>query len=81
MNGGEVIISGYSLDGYDKDKNVVFEYDEPKHNRFSVKKNDKIREKRIIKKIKPIMFIRYDEENNMLYDTISGKELILRVHQ
>ena len=77
MNGGEIIVSGYSLDGYDKNKNVVFEYDEPKHNCLSVKKNDKIREQRIIKKIKPAVFIRYDEENNMLYDVISGRRVPL----
>ena len=75
MNGGEKIIAGYSLDGYDEDKNIVFEYDEPKHNSPSVKKNDKLREQRIIQKINPNMFIRYDEENNVLCDTISGKEL------
>jgi hypothetical protein len=76
MNGGEKIIAGYSLDGYDENKNVVFEYDEPKHNAPSVKKNDKLREQRIIKKIKPNMFIRYNEEFNKLYDVISRKELM-----
>lgn len=76
LNGGEVIVSGYSLDGYDKDKNVVFEYDEPKHNCISVKKNDQIRENRIIEKIKPKIFIRYNEEDNELYDVISKKEIL-----
>jgi len=77
LNGGEIIVAGYSLDGYDKEKNVVFEYDEPKHNCLGVKKNDKIRERRIIEKIKPVMFIRYDEENNILYDIISGRRVTL----
>ena len=77
LNGGEKIIAGYSLDGYDEKRNIVFEYDEPKHNCLSVKKNDKLREQRIIEKIKPIMFIRYDEENNVLYDTISGRRVTL----
>jgi len=76
LNGGEIIISGYCLDGYDKEKNIVFEYDEPKHNAPSVKKNDRVREQRIIEKIKPVMFIRYDEENKVLYDVVSGKELM-----
>ena len=76
MNGGEKIIAGYSLDGYDENKNVVFEYDEPKHNCLSVKKNDKIREQRIIEKIKPVMFIRYNEEFNKLCDVVSGKEIL-----
>ena len=39
FNGGEIVVSGYSLDGYDKEKNIVFEYDEPKHNILSIKKS------------------------------------------
>lgn len=77
LNGGEINVSGYLLDGYDKEKNVVFEYDEPKHNAPSVIKNDKKREHRIIKKLNPSMFIRYDEQHNRLYDVVSGKELCL----
>lgn len=30
-NGGEVEICGYYVDGYDKNRNIVFEYDEPRH--------------------------------------------------
>ena len=59
-----------------KEKNVVFEYDEPKHNNFSMKKKDEIRQNRIIEKIKPIMFIRFNEQYNRLYDIISEKELM-----
>jgi predicted nucleic acid-binding Zn-ribbon protein len=77
MNGGEVIVAGYSLDGYDKEKNIVFEYDEPKHDILSIKQKDIIRQKRIIKKISPFMFIRFNEKHNKLYDVISGKELII----
>lgn len=76
MNGGEIVVSGYSLDGYDKEKNIVFEYDEPKHNRIGTKKRDRIREERIIEKIKPNMFIRYDEKSKTTKDVISGKELM-----
>ncbi len=76
LNGGEKIIAGYSLDGYDENKNVVFEYDEPKHNAPSVRKNDRLREQRIIEKIKPHMFIRYNEEFGKLYDIVSGKEIL-----
>lgn len=75
MNGGEVIVCGYSLDGYDIEKNVVFEYDEKKHQAPSVRKNDRIREERIIKKINPNLFIRYDECFNKFYDVISRKEI------
>ena len=76
LNGGEKVVSGYSLDGYDEEKNVVFEYDEPKHNILSINKRDKIREQRIINKLNPILFIRYNEKYNKLYDVISGKELL-----
>lgn len=30
-NGGEFYIDGYWLDGYDKELNIAFEYDEPRH--------------------------------------------------
>lgn len=30
-NGGECKIYGYFVDGYDKDLNIVFEYDEARH--------------------------------------------------
>jgi len=30
-NGGEFEVAGYYLDGYDKNLNIAFEYDEPGH--------------------------------------------------
>lgn len=30
-NGGEIIKFGYFLDAYDEEKNIVVEYDEPRH--------------------------------------------------
>ena len=30
-NGGEITVLGYWLDAYDKEKNIVVEYDEPRH--------------------------------------------------
>ena len=39
QNGGEVRMIGYSLDGYDKEKNVVIEYYE-NHHRRQVKKDE-----------------------------------------
>lgn len=77
MNGGEVIISGYCIDGYDKEKNVVFEYDEINHTYPSVKIKDGIRQKRLIDKIKPSSFLRYDEKSNKLYDVISSKTILI----
>jgi hypothetical protein len=68
LNGGEVELYGYFVDGYDKEKNIVFEYDEPNHNKSSRKEKDIIRQNRIINTIKPSLFIRYDEASNKLYN-------------
>ena len=61
LNGGEVRVVGYSLDGYDKEKNVVIEYYEPYHNRKSQIEHDRVRKENIIKSIKPIKFIELHE--------------------
>ena len=76
LNGGEHIVSGYSLDGYDKERNIVFEYDESRHNSPSKKPFDLIRQKRIIDKINPLMFVRYNERFNTLIDVISGRKFL-----
>lgn len=68
LNGGEVELYGYFVDGYDKEKNIVFEYDEPNHNKSRRKEKDIIRQNRIINTINPNLFIRYDEANNNLYN-------------
>lgn len=75
-NGGEIIVSGYSLDGYDKSKNIVFEYDEPKHRVASVREKDKKRQERIIREMNPLEFWRYDERDKKLTEIISNKEVI-----
>lgn len=49
LNGGEVRVIGYSLDGYDKKKNVVIEYYEKYHNKSKVKIRDAQRKKEIVK--------------------------------
>lgn len=76
LNGGEIELYGYFVDGYDKEKNIIFEYDEQKHRCNWKKKKDLIRQKRIIDNINPNMFIRYDEVENKFRDVISGKEWI-----
>ncbi len=76
LNGGEVKICGYSLDGYDKEKNVIFEYDEKHHRYKKFSKKDLIRQKNIINKLNPKKFIRYDEWNDTLYDILTDKNLL-----
>jgi hypothetical protein len=48
MNGGEVRVIGYALDGYDKKKNTAIEYYEHYHNEPKQKKRDKQRKQEII---------------------------------
>ena len=76
MNGGEIIVSGYSLDGYDKERNIVFEYDERYHYKFGrkLRNKDLLRQQRIIDKLIPNKFFRYDEEKQNLYEVIVRKE-------
>lgn len=69
-NGGEVKICGYFLDGYDKDLNIVFEYDEPTHyddvyNNI-LKEKDIVRQNNIINEL-GCEFWRYNERLNLLY--------------
>ncbi len=71
LNGGEVELYGYFVDGYDKDKNIIIEYDEPFHHRKNRKNRDLQRQNRIIQHFKSkninVKFLRYDEKNNYLY--------------
>ena len=69
-NGGEICCKGYYLDGYDKELNIVFEYDEPKH--YIDKENNILRDYDIhrMKRIKEILgckFYRYNEYLDLLY--------------
>lgn len=75
LNGGEVVIANKFVDGYDKTKNIVFEYDEPAHHRPSYKIKDENKQRRIIDAINPSMFIRYDEKNNRLYDSLTNIDI------
>lgn len=67
MNGGEFFIKdlGYWLDGYDKENNVVYEYDEKYHfdKKGNLKEKDIIRQDEIIYFLK-CKFIRIKEQNN-----------------
>jgi len=69
-NGGEINCLGYWLDGYDKELNIVFEYDEPKHYKDVLNNiltdKDIQRQNNIINKLK-CEFWRYNEYINLLY--------------
>ena len=67
LNGGEIWIDGFSLDGYDKDKNVVFEYDEPNHEIEKNKLNDLNRIKNLFKNKSIKEIIRYSEKYDKIY--------------
>ena len=75
LNGGEVWIDGFYPDGYDKRKNIVFEYDESWHNSKKHKEYDKWKESCIVRKINPTMFIRYNKESNRLYDSLTNIDI------
>lgn len=64
MNGKELAVAGYWVDGYDKEKNVVFEYDEPYHylkkSGITLKQKD-IQRMNEIQNVLKCDFIRYNE--------------------
>lgn len=70
LNGGEIKLFGYYVDGYDKERNIVFEYDEPKH--YSnirdniLKEKDIERQEYIISKLN-CEFYRYNEKLDLFY--------------
>ena len=68
MNGGEYFIShlGYWIDGYDKNKKIIVEYDEKYHNRPFHIKRDLFRQNEIINYIHPNEFWRYSEITDKL---------------
>ena len=69
-NKGEYSICGYFVDGYDKELNIVFEYDEPSH--YIDKENNILKDKDIQRQQNIINelhceFWRYNEYLNLLY--------------
>lgn len=67
LNGGEAIVYGYSVDGYDKYKNIVVEYDEFRHydRNGNLKLKDIERMNRIINHIN-CEFYRFNEKTGIL---------------
>lgn len=68
LNGGEIELYGYFVDGYDKERNIIFEYDEHNHERRDRKQKDLIRQENLLKNIVPSLFIRYNEKKNKIYE-------------
>jgi hypothetical protein len=77
LNGGEVELYGYFADGYDKKKNIIFEYDEYRH--YDINGNllskDISRQNDLIQNINPSLFLRFDEKNNRLYDAQTNADI------
>ena len=74
MNGGEVRVGPYSLDGYDAERNIAFEYDEngSRHNSKRGRERDLYRQRYIIEQI-GCEFWRYSEREDRLYRVIEEK--------
>lgn len=75
LNGGERIISGYSVDGYDEHKNIIFEYDEPHHELNSVKQQDILRNLRLLSL--GFKIIRYSKKFDKIYECYPEHSLII----
>jgi len=60
-------IIGYSLDAYDVKRNIIVEYDEPKHEDRYQKQKDVIRQNRLLNYTQG-KFFRYSEKWNRFYE-------------
>lgn len=71
LNGGEVEACGYFLDGYDKERNIVVEYDEPNHQCPAKRDRDIKRQNEIINYLN-CQFYRFNEATNRLSNVSSS---------
>ena len=60
----------FYIDGYDKEKGVVLEYDTKYHNSIGQKRRDLIRQQKIIDILRPKKFWRYDVTNRQFRDVL-----------
>lgn len=79
LNGGEIKILNYYVDGYDAEHNIVFEYDDSRYHYKSkfdnvLSNKDLQRQENILKKLK-CRFIRYNPYLDILYNAVN-KEVI-----
>lgn len=76
-NGGEIKIGGYFVDGYDKELNIVFEYDERKHYKDvhnNILKDRDIKRQNFIINETNCRFFRYNEKLDLLYEVTNNKD-------
>ncbi len=76
LNGGERMVEGFFLDGYDETRNIVFEYDEPKHHTSQQSRKDRMKEAVIRRTLNPKLFLRYDEKNGVYVDVTQRRFLL-----
>lgn len=68
-NGGETHIGRYYVDAYDKENNIVVEYDENRHHLEGTNRRERdIKREQEIKKMLGCKFYRYSEFNDILYE-------------
>lgn len=68
-NGGEIRVNRFSLDAYDKELNIVVEYDENKHHMCGMDRNPRdIEREKTIKEELGCTFYRYSEFDDELYE-------------
>ena len=60
----------FYVDGYDKKRNVVLEYDSKYHNKLYQKQKDLIRQQKIIDVLKPKKFWRFDSINRQFTNVL-----------
>lgn len=71
LNGGEISVGPYYVDGYDKDLNIAFEYDEPKHYKDvedNILTDRDISRMNYIKEKLKCRFFRYNEKIKLFYE-------------
>ena len=71
LNGGEIRCGRYYLDGYDKELNIAFEYDELRHYtnaQLNILCEKDVKKMNFIKKKFNCRFFRYNEKLDLLYE-------------
>lgn len=78
LNGGEIKIHRYWVDAYDKERNIVVEYDEHQHykNTGELLPYD-IKRMHTIMNLLKCKFYRYNEMKNLLYDVNIGQVAVV----